>query len=413
MDKIIKRVLKKITPSKIEERNIAAVINFSKEKLNKELKRFEIDAETFVGGSIAKGTWLKDQHDIDFFVKFDLKYKNKDIGKLLYKPIKSAFRNFKLIHGSRDYYKVNLRNYELEFVPVLGINNPEEAKNSIDVSLFHVNYIKKKISRNKDILNEIRVFKSFAKAQGIYGAESYISGLSGYVTELLMIYFKKFKNLVKKAEEIVPPIYIDIESYYKSKDEIIKVLGRQKMKSPIILIDPVLKTRNAAAALDYQTFSKLIFSLRMFYRKPSIKYFTERKETIKDIKKKSVERGTLLFTKEIKKRYPEDIFFAKLKKCMKKIFNELKSNGIYTYSFGYINYKEKVKVYFEIGTLKLPKKKKHYGPPVWIGKKHFDAFIKKWRKVYVEGNFLVCDINVKNVKEIVTKILKKRLRDLC
>ncbi len=412
---VMQKVLKNVTPTKMEKKKIDAIINLSKQKINNELKRRGINAEVFVGGSIAKGTWIKGQGDVDFFIKFDISYKDKDIGKILEDVIKSVFKKYTLLHGTRDYCKVNYKGHELEFVPVLDIARPSDAKNSMDASLFHVEYVRNKIFQNPELANQIRIFKAFTKAQGIYGAETHISGLSGYVVELLMIHYKTFENMVNSAEDMKPPIFIDIEKHYKNEREIVYFLGRQKLKSPIILIDPVLKTRNASAALEYKTFSHLILALRLFARKPSISFFKEKKLTERDIRTRSKSRGTILVIKKIKKKYPkEDIFLAKLKRKLEKVCVELERNGIEVYEHGYIVGDKEISVFFEMETIRLSKYKKHYGPPVWINKKHFDAFIKKWKKVYVDNVNLVCDIKRKetNIRKMVMNILSEELKNV-
>ncbi|MBD3252791.1 hypothetical protein GF386_03610, partial [Candidatus Pacearchaeota archaeon] len=52
-----------------------------------------------------------------------------------------------------------------------------------DLSYFHVNHILKKIKKNKNLSDEIRLAKKFAYSQNCYGAESYIHGFSGYALE--------------------------------------------------------------------------------------------------------------------------------------------------------------------------------------------------------------------------------------
>lgn len=411
----IQNLLKNITPSETEMKKIEAIINFSKETLNSEFKKRAIKAEAFVGGSVAKGTWIKNQHDIDMFVKFDMEYKDKDIGKILGEVVRSMFPKAELLHGTRDYHKVNYKGYEIEFVPVLGVASPAEATNSMDASLFHVDYIRNKIKERSDLIKQIRIFKTFAKAQGIYGAETHISGLSGYVVELLMVHYKTFENLVNSMEDIRPPVYIDIENHYKTVSDIKSSLEKPKLHSPIIIIDPVFKQRNASAALEQKVFSNMVLALRSFSRKPSLSYFKPKKITLDTIKKISKQRGTLLVTKTIIKKYPkEDIFLAKLKKRLEKVDVELEREGIEVYEHGYIIDDKSIKIFFEIETLKLSKFKKHYGPPVWIDKDNYNAFVRKYKNVYVDNINLVTDVKRKstNIKEIVTDYLNKELKKL-
>ena len=102
--------------------------------------------------------------------------------------------------------------------------------------------MKKKV-KNK-MLKEIMLAKAFCHASKCYGAESYIQGFSGYSLELLIYYYKGF---MKFAREIAKDngknkIIIDIERFYKNKNEIMININSSKLQSPIILVDPTFKS---------------------------------------------------------------------------------------------------------------------------------------------------------------------------
>jgi len=68
-------------------------------------------------------------------------------------------------------------------------------KNITDISPLHALWIRK--NSNEKVRDEIRKFKYFLKINDLYGAESYIRGFSGYIAEILVIYYKSFNNLIK------------------------------------------------------------------------------------------------------------------------------------------------------------------------------------------------------------------------
>ncbi len=390
---MIEKIKKKLRPTKAEEKKVKRVAEELIDKISK-----LVDAEVVLAGSIAKGTWVSKSHDIDIFVLFD---KNvEEIDKKLISSLKKAFK-FEVVHGSRDYAKFKYKGFDVEVIPLYKLSSAEEAENSIDASQFHIDYIRKHI--NEKLADEIRVFKQFLKANGVYGAETHISGFSGYVAELLILYFGSFKNFLKFIDEGVnPPIFIDIEKHYDSVESAIRTLGEHKTNSPIILIDPTNKYRNAAASLSYSTFAKFVFAARMFLRNPSEKFFKEKKVTIKEIEKLSKKRGTYLIKKKFKVIGNEEIFYAKLKRKIQMIKSAIEREGISVYSYGIAeNY-----IYFEIETLKLSKMKKHFGPPVWVPKKHFDKFVKEWKKVYIDGTRIATDVSRDEVKTTVRRIIE-------
>ncbi len=406
---IISLALKKVVPSALERKRIWKVIDYFKIDIENQLKKMGVSAEVFVGGSIAKGTWIKNHYDIDFFVRFDGDYKDEEMSRVTSKVVKKAFGKCAIVHGSRDYCKVKYKNYLFEFIPTLKIAEPRYAKNSIDASIFHVDYIKSKISKSENLANQIRLFKAFLKAQGVYGAETYISGFSGYVAELLMVHYGSFENLAASAENMKPQIFIDLEKHFKSSLDIRRNFAKSKLKSPIVVVDPVLKRRNASAALSYEMFSKMILALRLFSRNPSISFFNIKPLTLDKVKKMSKERGTLFLTKKLRKKGNEDVFMAKVKKGLSRADKKLRNEGINVYNKGCIIEGNNVTAFLELETLNLSKKKKHYGPPVWANKSNFDAFLSKWSKVYADN--LVMAVDVDRTPSCVRKLALKILRE--
>jgi tRNA nucleotidyltransferase (CCA-adding enzyme) len=74
-------------------------------KIQSELSSRKIKADVVIGGSVAKGTYLKN-YDFDVFVQF---YKNPS-SDVLEKVLKKAFKKIERLHGSRDYFKIKYKN---------------------------------------------------------------------------------------------------------------------------------------------------------------------------------------------------------------------------------------------------------------------------------------------------------------
>ena len=159
---ILKEVLANIKPEKEEKTQV----NDFLAKLAIQLRKLRIKARPILGGSFAKDTWLKGDHDVDIFVAFDLKYKDQDISGLLEKALKKW--KVSRVHGSRDYFQMN-GEVGYEIIPVLDIKKQSQAMNVTDFSPKHVAWVNKNGKKFKD---DIRLLKKFCKAQRIYGAES-------------------------------------------------------------------------------------------------------------------------------------------------------------------------------------------------------------------------------------------------
>lgn len=401
VEEILKEQLKLITPS---DKDLNKIKRISKEfqfELSKNLKKHKIKAEVFLGGSLAKNTLVKkDFYDIDIFVRFDKSYNNK-ISNILGKLLKNAKR----IHGSRDYYQKKINNIIIEIIPVIKINNPKQAINVTDLSYFHVNYVLKKIRKIKNLEKEIKLAKTFAHAQNVYGAESYINGFSGYAIELLIIHHKKFLNFIKEITKIDinrDKIVIDIENHYKNNEELINYINPSKILSPIILIDPTYKERNALSSLSKETLLEFRKSCKSFLKNPSSSFFAQ-KNIIDEFKNSNTK---IIIIKTNKQQ--GDIAGTKSKKFYNFLLNELKKEFIINKEgFEYLEDKNIAKVYL---MLKKKKPTEIKGPPLKY-KKNVIEFKAKHKKIAIKNGYayIISEHNL-TFEEWLNKFKKNNLK---
>jgi tRNA nucleotidyltransferase (CCA-adding enzyme) len=256
--------------------------------------------------------------------------------------------------------------------------------------------------------NEVRLFKQFCKACGVYGAESHVGGFSGYIIELLILHFGSFKEIIKFLDIGSPSIFIDMEGYYDSVDKALNVLKVKKSITPLVIVDPVLPTRNAAAGLTNNSFSKLVLKAREFFRKPSPSFFkikVKKKDDLVDLAKK---RGHPLYTYGFKIDEKSDVFLAKLGREVRKVKAELERNDFQVYDYGVL---DDGTVFFELVRDSLALTKRVLGPPVTIESKHFNAFIQRnaINGPYVYDGRLCFDVKRKytRAKPFLMKLLKE------
>ena len=375
---VLKEQIELIKPSQEIMNKINKISKDFIVELREGIKQKKIKAKVFVGGSLAKGTIVKkDIYDIDIFVRFDKKYGDKSISGLLGNVLE---KKAKKVHGSRDYYQLKVDGILIEVIPVLKISKPQEAVNVTDLSYFHVNFLVNKIKKNIKLADEIRLAKAFAHAQNCYGAESYIHGFSGYALELLVAHygsFFKFINAVVKADVEKEKIILDSEKMYKNKNELLMEMNRSKLNSPIILIDPTFKERNASSSLNKETFYNFKNASSGFLKNPSTKFF-EKQEIEKDFVKfenlvkiavkTSKQAGDIAGTKS-KKFF--DFFIYRLKKEF-----EIKKQGF--------DYDENKNISYFYFVLDKKQEENVCGPPITavnnltkFKKAHPKAFIKK------------------------------------
>ena len=379
----MKSILERIKPKKEELDKIKEILKY----LNSKIKIK--DAKLELGGSGAKNTNLSGSHDVDIFIKFNYnQFKDQDISKILEKNIKHL-KPTKL-HGSRDYFQLKYNSYLIELVPILEITKSSQAKNITDISPLHTKYVKK----HSKLVDQIRLTKAFAKAQDCYGAESYIRGFSGYVLEILTIHYGSFKNLVKNVAKWRSKVIIDPTKTYKNP---LIEMNASKTESPLILIDPVDKTRNTAAALSIDKFNLIIKSAQKYQQNPSEKFFIQ--------KEKIIPKNSYIL-EAIPLQGKEDVIGAKLVKILNYIKKQSELEG-YKITTSDWSWKEKAKFWFKVKSDRLEQFRIRKGP-FKDDLKNVQRFRKANKKIYLKGKNYYAKIprKHKNYSEFIQNLIK-------
>ena len=393
--KILRDERLRVKPSKEELKILKRDVDGIVSLLELEIKKQGVNADVFIGGSFAKGTLLKrEDYDIDIFIRFD--WRLKDITLYLEKIVNGVAEKIKKgaekLHGSRDYFRIYNGKVMIEIIPVYKVKKPKEARNVTDFSYFHVNYVKKKIKKAQ-IADDILLAKSFCKAQGVYGAESYINGFSGYGLECLIINYSSFLKMLKALVKIKigGRIILDPEKYYKNKNDVLFSLNEARIQSPIVLVDPTWKERNVLAALNKESFSRFQQKAKEFLRRPSEKFFETNEKDLNKLKEIARKKNAEFIHIEIETdRQEGDIAGTKMKKFSRFLESQLKKYfEIFDRKFSYSNGK-KANFYLAV---KHRGKILIYGPPVEM-KKHAKAFKAKHKNYYEKDGKLYSEMKV-------------------
>ena len=406
----MKEVLKKIKPSKEERKQFEEVVNTFLSELNSNLK----DAKGILGGSGAKDTWLSGNHDVDLFVQFDkTKYSDEShlISDHLEKTLKKVFPTFKIekLHGSRDYFQLYYKKLNFEVVPIIKINKSEDALNITDISPLHAIWVNKNAQNLKD---EIRLAKQFCRANKLYGAESHISGFSGYVLEILITYYGSFEKLLKASLKWKDKEVIDPEKYYKNQHLALFNLNNSKLQSPIIVVDPVDKERNAAAALSKEKMKLFQKVAKQYLNNPSEKLFVKEEISKEKLMK---EKGHLMFLNVVSVKGKHDVVGVKLLKAFEFLKDGLSAFKVKKCGWDWDG-EDKAEFYFVLKDNKIPEFAVRNGPPLKLAE-HVKHFKKVNKNTFIKDNKLFAKIKVEHpllddfVKDLLSqKYLKERIK---
>jgi len=220
---------------------------------------------------------------------------------------------------------------------------------------------------NEFLKSEVRVLKKFLKSIGIYGSQISVSGFSGYVTEVLILKYGSFRDVLQTFAELKPNYIVSLESPDQSAIE--------KFRSPIIIIDPIDSNRNLGAAISAECLAKFVLASRLFLKAPSTKFFikSSRSNTkvISDIKS-----NLLIIDFKIQTRSP-DILWGQLKKKLTSISNQLANTGFEIIKkFCFTDEQEQAVFIFMIKHTNLSKINLNVGPKIFL-KNETDSYIKK------------------------------------
>ena len=110
------------------------------------------------GGSFAKGTWLKNEADIDIFVKFDNQTSLKDFEKYGKEIGLKSLKDFSpyLRYADHPYVEAYVETVKINVVPCFDVPNGK-WKSAADRSPFHTNYVIKSLDDYKK--NQVQTVK--------------------------------------------------------------------------------------------------------------------------------------------------------------------------------------------------------------------------------------------------------------
>ncbi len=398
-EQIFEKVLKKIVPKPEEARKIKAISERVLDKSNELAKDY--NAEAILAGSLTRETWLPNKNEIDVFILFPKNINKKQLEEYGLKLGKQIIESLKgkwvVEYAQHPYIRGNINNISIDIVPCYKLEKDERIISAVDRTQFHVKYLNEKLP--KEAGNQVRLLKQFLKANGLYGADAKTQGFSGYLCELLIIYYKSFSKLLEAVKEWKVKQIIDIENQWK-KDEYNQI--KKKFKDEVlIVIDPVDKERNVASAVSAYNFFKFKKLVNEFLTKPSESFFFPKKKrplTAKEFDKTIKQRGTdiIAIFFESPKIVP-DILWPQLRKATKRLESILKEYEFSVLKSGCWSDEKKIAVIIlEMQVSRLPQIDKIIGP--WVfDEKNAKNFAEKHKNdaiagPYIEDNYWVVEV---------------------
>jgi tRNA nucleotidyltransferase (CCA-adding enzyme) len=402
-EKICREVLRRVTPSVEEKEETLRFVETLSRRLRLELENLGLEAEVRVEGSIAKDTWLAGEKDIDLFILIPKEYGRRGFVKVLEAAKRASGGNYLEAYAEHPYIQAEISGFTVDFVPCFKLKRAEEAISSVDRTPFHTAYVNQHLSSAGR--SEVRLLKRFMHGIEAYGAEIKIGGFSGYLCEILIMYYGSFLNVLRASSDWCEKEFIDLEGYYRGQEE----KAQRIFDQPLIVIDPVDKGRNVASAVRRERLAEFIAASRLFLEDPGITFFfppeTEAAHAEEALRAMHSRGTSFVFLKIGSVRAVPDVLWGQLYKSQRALNNLLLRYGFKILRDAVWSDEKSSSVFiFELQSRLLPAVERHLGPPV-TKKKDCEKFLEK----HLSSGLLISGPRIEGDRWIVER--QRRYRD--
>jgi tRNA nucleotidyltransferase (CCA-adding enzyme) len=414
LQNILLTVQKKITPSIKERKRILMLAEKLRRRVEEAANSAGLDVDVRVEGSIAKDTWLKEAPDIDIFMQVPSNTPREAFGTTYLAIAKKATKGAEQVErfAEHPYLEAFPDGTRVNIVPCYRAREGE-WKSATDRTPFHTDYVKPLL--NEKLCGETRLLKQFMKGTGVYGAEIKAGGFSGYLCELLVLFYGSFQKVLKASGNWKPRTFIDLEGHYRGREK-----QRLIFEEPLVIVDPVDKGRNAAAAVRRERLDEFIAASRAFFKNLSVKFFYP-PETKPASSKKLLQairnRGTsLVFIQFGEVKAVPDILWGQLYRSQRSLRKLVKQHHFKIIQDSVWSDEKTLNVLLiEVESRLLPPLMTHLGPPLEkraecekFLKKHVSSAKTLSGPRLEEGRWVV---EVKRKYTDVATLLRDRLND--
>ena len=311
---IISKALPLCKPSQDQERRIAAVAQEVKALVDRYVAGLDDVVDVVFGGSFAKGTWLPGDADIDIFVEIKPSVGIEKFEEMGRKIGSETLKEYgpKLRYSDHPYVEAFVESVRVNIVPCYDVEQGK-WKSAADRSPFHTLYISTRFDDQKRW--QARLLKKFFKTLGIYGAEVSIAGFSGYVSEVLVLKYCSFENVLRAAADWQERQVIAVGDY---DPDFVKGFN-----SRVIIIDPVDSRRNLGTAISAESVAKFMLAARVFLNRPSLQFFKESERHRRSAPASKLLLPNVLVIEFSHQKKSPDIIWGQLKHSINSIAKQL------------------------------------------------------------------------------------------
>ena len=338
-----------------------------------------------VAGSAARGTFLKDRVDLDFFLLFPPTLPRADLERIGLEMGAELLERPETRYAEHPYRRGGFQGFTVDVVPGYAIQDPSQPMTAVDRTPFHNEYLLTR--QTPEMVDQVRLTKQFLRGLGIYGSEARRGGFSGYLVELLLLRFGTLRALLEDAQSWRVPVR------FVSRPG---AAARVPEDVGLVLDDPVDSARNVATALSRRNLALFILAAREYLVRPTAKAFEpatpnpiSRDEAERQLARRRTHVAALALG-----RPPavDDILYPQLRKAERAIADEAVRLGFSVLGTASAAGEGEVVILLEVTYAELAGVRVQDGPPAGIDRT--GDFLAKWAdpgRPVLQGPYVTSD----------------------
>ncbi|HYK93610.1 MAG TPA: CCA tRNA nucleotidyltransferase [Thermoplasmata archaeon] len=331
-------------------------------------RRFPV-VRSLVAGSAARGTFLKDRIDLDFFLLFSPDVSRAELERMGLEMGAALLTDPETRYAEHPYRRGTFEGFTVDVVPGYAIEDPGHPLTAVDRTPFHNEYLRAR--QTPEMVDQVRLAKQFLRGLGVYGSEARRGGFSGYLVELLLLRFGTLDALLEDARSWRMPVR------FLSRPG---AAARVPEDVALVLDDPVDADRNVATALSRRNLGLFILAAGEFLDRPSERAFEPLipEPMRRDDAERQVERRRTHITCLTLSRPPavDDILYPQLRKAERAVADEATRLGFNVLGTSSAAGEGEVVVLTEVAQKELAGVRVQEGPPAGIDRT--GDFLTKW-----------------------------------
>lgn len=325
-------------------------------------------------GSVAKGTHLW-PCDLDLFLCYPQETPEEHLEQNGLEIAERLLERPRRLYASHPYLRGEFNGFEVDVVPCYRIEPGQSPQTAVDRTPLHTAHVRERLSLEG--ARQVRLLKSLCKGLGVYGAESAVGGLSGYLCELLIIGYGDLTGLLQGIAEWRPPVKLEC-----TDGGLVHSTGVRKKPDEAVLwiADPVDRRRNVAAAVSEASLATLILGARELLERPLRQIFFPNARPPLDPQR--LARLTTLRTTWValitldRPRGVNEVVGPQVLTFLRQLWERLERTGFGPLAVEHHMDEDRLFIAAELERGHLPRTRFHPGPHGW--RESTDSFRQRW-----------------------------------